>query len=619
VSSAEIDIEKIKHEVLEACDLVWVHRNSPSLDYDPQKLINEALEKSRSIGFLEGEARCYLNLGMAAFIVSNNNDLAFEFFEKAISYFESSGNKKWLANSLITKAIVRNSTGSPEIALYDGSKGVTYYEENEADPEMPMAFYVMGTIYKDLKKYDLAENYFKRGIESNFEQDVWTGRLYTGLAGIYSEQGKFNEAIALIEESSVFFKRSNNRIGESRAKHDLGNVYRKLGNNQMALQCLTEALQIRKENNLKHFILGSIIDIAELHTSMGDLESAKLFYKEAEAFAIETQHSQRLSNIYKELAILHKRSKEHELAIEVYEKLLRVMDDLKLANQETQINQTQSKLLKEKEQEIERLRNIELKKAYELIEQRNKDIHDSISYAKRIQNALLAQQTFLNEHLPEHFLYFNPKDIVSGDFYWATHKDNKFYLAVCDSTGHGVPGAFMSLLNIGFLSEAINEKSIQKPNDVFDFVRKRLIDNISKEGQKDGFDGILLCIEKTSHGTKVSYAAANNIPVIVKEGKAIELEADRMPVGVGEKEEPFNLYVIDVKKGDMLFLYTDGYADQFGGLKGKKFRYRALNELLEANSFKAMDQQQHIVAKTFEEWRGNLEQIDDVCVVGIRL
>lgn len=254
------------------------------------------------------------------------------------------------------------------------------------------------------------------------------------------------------------------------------------------------------------------------------------------------------------------------------------------------------------------------------LEEKNKSIIDSINYAKRIQYTLLAHDEFLAEYLPQHFIYFNPKDIVSGDFYWATKKENKFYLAVCDSTGHGVPGAFMSLLNISFLNEAITERNILEPHEIFNYVRKRLIENMSKEGQKDGFDGIILCFELDGKAiSKISYAAGNNAPALVKNGQLQELYNDRMPIGMGERKESFKLNTIDFEKGDTLYLYTDGYADQFGGPKGKKYKYKPLNELLLANSTKNLNEQKEILKTNFENWRGNLEQVDDVCVVGIKI
>jgi serine phosphatase RsbU (regulator of sigma subunit) len=212
---------------------------------------------------------------------------------------------------------------------------------------------------------------------------------------------------------------------------------------------------------------------------------------------------------------------------------------------------------------------------------------------------------------------FNPKDIVSGDFYWATKREHLFYLAICDSTGHGVPGAFMSLLNIGFLSEAINEKDIYEPHKVFDYVRDRLINSLGKEGQKDGFDGILLCINTITN--TISYAAAHNEPILISNNTIIELEKDKMPVGIGERKENFNLYTVNASQGDTLYLYTDGYADQFGGPKGKKFKYKQLNDLLLSNSALALSEQSKILNSKFEEWKGNLEQVDDVCIIGIRI
>jgi serine phosphatase RsbU (regulator of sigma subunit) len=262
----------------------------------------------------------------------------------------------------------------------------------------------------------------------------------------------------------------------------------------------------------------------------------------------------------------------------------------------------------------ERTLEIEEKKA--LIEEKQKEIVDSINYAKRIQYALLAHEDLLKENLPSYFIYFNPKDIVSGDFYWATKKDDRFYIAVCDSTGHGVPGAFMSLLSIGFLTEAINEKGIEKPNEIFDFVRDRLITNLSKEGQKDGFDGILLCMDYKTN--KITYAAANNQPVIIQNNTFIELQKDRMPVGMGERKENFKLHELTFTPNNTIYLYTDGYADQFGGPNGKKFKYKNLNQLLLDITDLDPTEQKQKLSDHFNNWKGDLEQVDDVCVIGIR-
>jgi serine phosphatase RsbU (regulator of sigma subunit) len=256
----------------------------------------------------------------------------------------------------------------------------------------------------------------------------------------------------------------------------------------------------------------------------------------------------------------------------------------------------------------------------EILALKNREVTDSIHYAKRIQQSLLAHTDYLKQNLPEHFVLYKPKDIVSGDFYWATkinqNNDDLFYLAVCDSTGHGVPGAFMSLLNTSYLNEAINEKNIIQTNLVFNFVRQRLIDNISKEGQKDGFDGILIRIDEKNK--RVHYSAANNRPILIKNNECVELEADRMPVGAAEKINGFKQNTIEYQTGDVLYLYTDGFGDQFGGPKGKKFKHKQLNTILTEISKKSSDEQLRYLNDAFEKWKGPLEQVDDVCLIGIK-
>jgi serine phosphatase RsbU (regulator of sigma subunit)/Tfp pilus assembly protein PilF len=276
----------------------------------------------------------------------------------------------------------------------------------------------------------------------------------------------------------------------------------------------------------------------------------------------------------------------------------------------------QNKIIENKEREA-LLQNIIISEQKHIVEEKQKEVLDSIHYAKRIQSALIANTKFIDENLPANFVYFDPKDIVSGDFYWAALHNSKFYFAVCDSTGHGVPGAFMSLLNMGFLSEAIKEKNIEKPNEIFDYVRERLVNSISSEGQKDGMDGILLCYDKKNN--TFEYCAANNEPILIRDHKIIELDKDKMPVGKGERTDKFTLQKLELQKGDILYMYTDGFADQFGGPKGKKFMYKRLNELLLQTKDLPITEQKDALAKIFKEWKGNLEQVDDVLIAGIKI
>jgi serine phosphatase RsbU (regulator of sigma subunit) len=271
-------------------------------------------------------------------------------------------------------------------------------------------------------------------------------------------------------------------------------------------------------------------------------------------------------------------------------------------------------------------RTAEVRKQKDVIQEKQKEIVDSIHYAKRIQSTILPSNDYLAKNLNDFFVLFKPQSIVSGDFYWATRlinknenetKSEKFYLAVCDSTGHGVPGAFMSILNISFINEAINEKKIEEPHEILNYVRKRLIKNLSHEGGQDGMDGTLICFDKINN--TITYASAHNAPVIVRNNIMIDGFADKMPIGKGIKTDSFTLHKIDFEKGDMFYFYTDGFADQFGGPKGKKFKYKTLNNLLVENSNKSLIEQRQILLETFDNWKGELEQIDDVCVFGVRV
>lgn len=226
------------------------------------------------------------------------------------------------------------------------------------------------------------------------------------------------------------------------------------------------------------------------------------------------------------------------------------------------------------------------------------------------------------------FVLYKPKDIVSGDFYYALahkHPQSKseiFYLSAADCTGHGVPGALMSMMAISKLNESIIEKNLIYPNEILDNVRKGIISSLNPEGSEeesqDGMDCVLCAFDFKNR--KLFFSAANNPLWLIRNGAVIEYQSDKMPVGKSPKEnEPYTLQTVDLKQDDIVYVFTDGFADQFGGPKGKKFKYKQLQELILANHNKPMDEQKEILTTEFEKWRGNLEQVDDVCVIGLKI
>ena len=257
----------------------------------------------------------------------------------------------------------------------------------------------------------------------------------------------------------------------------------------------------------------------------------------------------------------------------------------------------------------------------EIVEEKQKEILDSIHYAKRIQRAVITSDDYISQYVKNYFVYYQPKDIVSGDFYWALHTDNKFYLATADCTGHGVPGAFMSLLNISILNEVMIEKKITRVDLILNEARKDIVKALNPKGSeesKDGMDCILACFD--FENLKLEYAAANNSFYIIRNKELIICKADKMPVGKSPRdEEPFTLHTVELQKGDTVYMLTDGLPDQFGGLKGKKYKYKQLEDLLLANNEKSLAEQKEILNTSFHNWKGNLEQVDDVLLIGIKI
>lgn len=539
-----------------------------------------ALKLAEKLNYKTGIATCYENLG-SVYASQGDIDKAFDYLQKALTIYRETHNAIGIATELNNISAIyfkKKKYIESEKMLTESLNLFIDLNDEEGVSE---CYRKLGNLYLEKNDDNNAKLYFAKALTLFEKNKYYTGiaLINTSLAELYLRKNDLSmaEKHALVSLNTAVQHKLFKRIVD--ATELLDRVYL-AGNN------FKKAYDMNKLNRSYSDSInqGEIKNLTQKYEYDRKDEERKVIQKEKDAIAFEKLKQQ-------------KQQRNYFIAGFVLMIIFSLF------------------IYRGYKQKAESNKIISLQK--HLVDEKQKEILDSINYAKRIQYTLLAHTDFLEENIPHHFIYFNPKDIVSGDFYWAAKKGDKFYLAVCDSTGHGVPGAFMSLLNIGFLSEAINEKGIEKPNEVFNFVRQRLIDNISKEGQKDGFDGILICMDQKTK--QITYSAANNNPILIQNNQIIELEADRMPVGMGERKEDFKLYHIDLKSGDTLYLYTDGYADQFGGPKGKKFKYKTLNELILANSTTPLEEQHKVLKSSFEAWRGELEQVDDVCIIGIRL
>jgi serine phosphatase RsbU (regulator of sigma subunit) len=637
--------------------------NERGIAYKAIWYFNMSLKIQREIKDSEGVAYSLSNLG-TIYDSKGEIDKALEYYFSAVKIRENIGSKKSLAQSYNNIAILYNNQNDLDNALKYHLQSLKIRLSVKDEEGVALAYNNIGTTYTNLVENKLKNRqfipdslinkpltYFKKSYSTYKKHDNEHGMALSmfNLADLYilkTDCFRFKNNIehdTLLKKAEILLLKSLDIYTKNHEKEWIANVFNGLANvsyrqNKInnAKHYSKKAFELAKELGYPGTIQKSSEILRKVFESDKDYKNAllmsDLYHSMRDSITNDKTKKESMSKYFS-----YQNEKQQVLARAKHEKI-EIAYQAKAKQQKTiiyfgiagvilltvfglfifnrfKITQRQNKIIQQQKHIVEQQKHI--------AEESRNEILDSINYAKRIQYSLLAHEDLLQKHLGNYFVLFQPKDIVSGDFYWATEHDNKFYLAVCDSTGHGVPGAFMSLLNIGFLSEAIKEKTIAEPNQILNYVRKRLIESINKDEQQDGMDGILLCFEYTdlskSKFKSITYSAANNEPILIRNHTAIVLPKDKMPVGKGEKTEDFNLYTIDFEKNDVIYLYTDGYADQFGGAKGKKLKSKPLNELLTLNSDKDMQSQRHFFSEYFNNWKGNLEQVDDVCIIGIKL
>lgn len=283
-----------------------------------------------------------------------------------------------------------------------------------------------------------------------------------------------------------------------------------------------------------------------------------------------------------------------------------------------------SKRVIEKKHKEVVVQKVEIQSQKDSLEEKNREITDSINYAKNIQTAFIPSEEKFKAAFKDSFVYFKPKDIVSGDFYWVYQKDDITFYVTADCTGHGVPGGFMTMLGLSFLDDIIIRQHIADPAEVLNELRDRIIHTLGQSGRigenKDGMDITVCRLDRLKK--ELVFSSANNDVYIIStnstgEKELVEYKANRQPCGFHHLNTPFTAHTIPLKEGDCIYTFTDGYADQFGGPKGRKFRYKPFEQLLFENSHLSFADQKKQLTTTGEEWRGKLDQVDDILVIGV--
>jgi serine phosphatase RsbU (regulator of sigma subunit)/tetratricopeptide (TPR) repeat protein len=629
-------------------DLIYI--TDPKLDLELnlkiQKLSEKNLKKNISgkekLFYLKSLSKALNVLGLT-YIDEGNYDLALKTFDKALKIDTKINDQSGIAASHTNIGIIYRELEEYSKAIEQFKSSEKFYKKANDKTALATTYANLGIVYYNQKIYDTTLIYFRKSLEIRREVNDIQGIAYSyiNIGAVFSDLSKLDSALYYNLKSLDLRREIGDQQGIAASLINIGNIYLDQSKIIEAKRVIEEAYKISEE--LKILILSRDITLGmyRLYKKEGDLNSAMLMYE------LHHKYKDQLASEENQKAVFRQQFK-NEYENKSIEDSVKFAQEKKLSNAEMDKKNAELKVkenlqyfliiglifififaifiynrfrVTNHQKTIIEQKEIESNKQKGIIQEKQKEILDSINYAKRIQTSFLATENELNNHLKNYLVIYKPKDIVSGDFYWCERIENRIYVAVCDCTGHGIPGAFMSLLNISLLNEAVHSKLLKNPDEIFNFVRKILVLGLNKNEEQsgnDGMDGILFCID-LNNPKIITYAAANNSPLLIKNGQIIEGKCDKMPVGKSPKDQlPFSLFNFEIEPNDLLLGLTDGYVDQFGGEHGKKFKYSQLKNIIQNNHHLELNSLKNKLELSFDEWKGKLEQVDDVCVIGIK-
>lgn len=632
-----------------------VNAGKKSLEY-----FEKALQLSQKVAYLKGEISSANSIGIYYYKKSDYKN-ATKYYLIALKALEKKGDKKNSAVLYTNIGLIYLDEGFYNQAFDFLEKSLKIRLEVSDSAGFPGAYNNLGLLeyqrgysggdnQQKKQLYEAAERYHHEAMKWSRIIEDSTGLAYAlaNLSNVYRELGNLGKAVQYCLQAIEIEKILGDLNAESSSYIDLGLAYLANKEYNKAEEAFLKALRTGEELSDMEVIKYSCQNLEAVYEEKGDYRKAILYFKRYNALKDSLLNSENTRQINEMQAIYETDKKDQE------NKLLAAENSLKneeIAEQKRTRNylvgilvfsalviagavlayrkiRSSNKLLsiqkhsiEQKNTQLERQKE-EIEKQKELVEDHQKEIIDSINYAQKIQSAILPSLNDFRDTVKNGFVLFKPKDIVSGDFYWLSEKENYIFYAAADCTGHGVPGGFMSMLGTSLLNEVVNEKKIYEPADVLDMLRVKIILALKQKGEsgenKDGMDMVFCRLDKNKK--QLVYAAANNPLWLVRNGQCIEYRADKQPVGIsGGKSEQFTQHTIDLQAGDCIYIFTDGFADQFGGPKGKKFKYKQFQELLVENASKPVAEQHNILEKSIDSWRGTLEQVDDVLVIGVRV
>ena len=593
-----------------------------------------------------------------------------ELFSKAINY------KKGIAESYNLKGVINRDKSNLKVALEFYLQALSLFEELKIPKRIAGMQNNIGLIYAEIKEYRTALAYYFKAekILNNKKDGQNLAVCYNNIATCYQNLKQFSSAQTYLNKSLELRNAIHDTMGMAMAYHNIGINHQLVHENDSALNYFHKSLSYLGTGNEN---IGHAYNYLEIGNSL--LQNGKI--KEAEPYLLKSlKISQKngliaISNsAYEHLYKLAAEKKDYKNAFQ-YQNLF--LSSAKSIENDESTNELLKKELEydfNKKREVQRIEsenrqaisdaeiaaqkkmttyailalivlsglilfvfrsynekrkaNSIISKQKEIVEHKQKEIVDSINYAKYIQNALLPDEKIISKI--NSFILFQPKDIVSGDFYWIHEnksnslKHSEIYVAAADCTGHGVPGALVSVLGNNGLNSCVKEFGITETHLILDKLSELVEETFEKsENQlKDGMDISLVKIirDQDSNKVNIQWSGANNPIWIIKQNKEwIEIKANKQPIGKYADKKPFEKHDLELEKGDRVYLFTDGFADQFGGPKGKKYKYKQLSDLLTSTVHLDLIAQKEALTMNFSNWIGELEQVDDICIIGISL
>lgn len=596
----------------------------------------KSLEIFTEIKDLKGIARAYNNVGI---IYSDLGDFekATSNYLKALKNWEKIGDKKGVANCFNNIGIIYLNQGNYEKCLENYLKSLKLREEIGNKSGIGASFNNIGNVYQNLEKYEDALEYHMKSLKIMQEIGDQQGiaRSHNNIGNTYLNQGNYKNAL----ENQLKAVKINETIGDKRgtaiAYSNVGNIYMQQGNFEEAINYNTKSLLLNKKIGYKVGIKDAYYCLSEIYDKKGYFNQALIFrklYSLTKDTMLNVENSKQIAEMNtkydsekKDKELIKKDAEINKQLVETEKQNLQrnafiigfalvLLLAFFIYNGYHQ-KKNANELLEEKNSLIENQKK--------LVDEKNIKITDSINYAKRIQQAILPSREMIEFLIPESFVFFKPKAIVSGDFYWIHPvDDNKVLLAVADCTGHGVPGALMSIMGFNLLEQIVKEHFIQEPAKILNDLSNKITESLRQKDEfgsvKDGMD-IALC-KIDFQNLELEFSGAHNSLYLIRNGKLNEIKADRRSVGVSSsKPGLFSNHKLKLEKGDCLYIFSDGFADQKGGMKNEKFFYKPFRELLIKNHQMEMVEQERILENVISEWKSDKEQIDDMLVIGLRI